>query len=111
MVSSAFADQTWTIDSKNKQSVPFAYEKVAAKINSTVMAYGKFSNTEMGEVTSWVCKVSKKSPRVIPYLDQCEVKLTLPESWHYYGSFKLNLGFDAFSESVTSLQYEWVKEE
>ena len=109
---SANASQTWTVSSQNKsETSPIPFNKVERKVLSAVKAYKAFEK-DLGEVKSWTCEVvADTQPNSYAAVTKCSVALDLPSDWCYYGSFKLELGFDRSNGSVITLKYEWVKDE
>ena len=91
---------------------PMDYMNIRSKVMASYSAFGAF-NSNLGAMKSWECKITQKTKAnanpTHPYLDVCVLNLELPADWDYSGSFNLTLGFDAFSATVTSLKYEWVK--
>ena len=108
---SANASQVVTISSNGKVvRSPLAYSEVESKVQSAVKAYKAFDKN-IGEISSWSCDVALEAQaNAMPAITKCNVVLTLPRDWDYYGSFKLDLGFDRVSGTVTSLKYEWSKD-
>jgi hypothetical protein len=109
--SSAFADQSWTVKSKGANPSPITSEAITAQVQKAIDSY-KTLNAEVGALESWTCTVKKvTSPPARNYIDTCSAILDLPSDWDYYGSFKLDVGFDPYNNStITSLNYQWINQ-
>jgi|GEM_PF-3068318 len=106
----AFAKDPTTCDSKGHNTSPIAFADVQAQVQKAVTQYRSI-NSEVGEIQSWTCTVQNHDANPANYVDQCVVILDLPSDWDYYGAFKLTIGFDPYNQSITRLNYEWIKTE
>ena len=100
----ANASQIMTVSSNDKPTnSALSFSIVENKVQSAVKGYQAFDKN-IGEIKSWSCDIAIDSK---PAISKCTVILDLPKDWDYYGCFKLELGFDSISGTVTSLLYAW----
>ena len=107
----AYANSVWVVSSASRSNEsPVSYEKVERKILGAVESYKVF-DAGIGAVKSWTCLVtaSASTPSGAG-VTSCTANLDLPAGYCWYGSFRLQVGFDPVTTNVTSLQYFWVKE-
>jgi hypothetical protein len=108
---SAFAEDVWTVSSKGLNNSPISTEMLKARVVNSIQTYKKI-DSNLGELRSFSCVVKKNTQlKSEAFVESCSALLDLPSDWCYYGSFKLDVGYEIYSnDTINSLKYEWVNQ-
>lgn len=101
---SAFADQSWVVESTGVNASPVANQAIVTKVNAAIDTYKK-TDSNLGDLRRWSCIVTQAGET--SFVEACAIILELPADWCYSGGFKLDASFDA--EAITIENYEWTE--
>ena len=107
---SAFAEDVWTVNSNGINTSPISTEALKARVQTAIKKYQKLNSEQTGDLRRFTCIVKKNTQlRSEAFVESCSAMLDLPADYCWYGSFKLDVGYEIFNnDTISSLKYDWV---